>query len=134
VGAELMTGEEADQLLSTDPDRAIYLLAEAAARGSPRALAALNEAGTALGRAIDDIIGTTNPDAVILGGYLGVLGPFLLPGIEPGLVQRLSVDAYASTRVLIREATERDVVLGATLAARDACLYDPLTWTKPLPR
>ena len=85
-----------------------------------------------LGRAVDDIIGVLNPDAVILGGYLGVLSPFLLPTLQPALETRLAVTPYAGTEVLALEKLIARVVGGATLAARDACFSDPLELTYPL--
>lgn len=132
LAAGLLPADDAAELVRADPGHAIRLLTDALARGDPRALTALTRAGTALGRAVDNIIGSVNPDAVILGGYLGLLSPYLIASIESTLAGRLGVAAFAATRVVALADGDRHVVIGATLAARDACLYDPLAWTRPL--
>jgi predicted NBD/HSP70 family sugar kinase len=129
-----MSSDEADRLVSATPAEAVDVIAAAGARGSPRAVAGFAAAGVALGRAVDDVIGTLNPDAVILGGYLGVLAPYLVDTVEPVLTPRLDVAAFGATRLVTLKDSERHVVLGAALAARDACLYDPLTWTRSVGR
>ena len=96
-------------------------------------LGALGEAGQALGRAIDDIIGILNPHAVILGGYFGVLSPYLMPAVEAAIAERVRVGAFRATIVVALPTILPRVVGGAALAARDACLYDPLGLTTHLP-
>ena len=80
---------------------------------------------------MDDVLGSVNPHAVILGGYLGRLAPFLMPSLDRQLRARVHEGPYADTQILV---TEQDppVTAGAVLAARDACLYDPLALTTPL--
>lgn len=130
--SELLTAEEADQLLTEQPHKAIQVLTEAAGARDPGLTEVLDEAGRALGRAIDDIIGIVNPDAVVLGGYLGLLSPHLLGPINVVITERLDIATFAATTVVALDRVIPRVVGGAALAARDACLYDPLTLTHPV--
>lgn len=132
TSAGLLSGEEATQLVHDQPRKAIQVVGEAAAAGEPALTAVLEQAGAALGRAIDDIIGFLNPHAVILGGYLGILSPHLMAMITAGIAERVSIAAFSATTVVPLGDIIPRVVAGATLAARDACLDDPLTLTQPL--
>ncbi|GAB2590381.1 ROK family protein [Microlunatus antarcticus] len=129
--AGLRDAEQAAELVVTDPEQAVSLLVEGARDGDAGVLAALEQAGSSLGRAVDDVLGSVNPHAVILGGYLGRLAPFLMPALDRQLRARVHEGPYADTQILV---TDQDppVTAGAVLAARDACLYDPLALTTPL--
>jgi predicted NBD/HSP70 family sugar kinase len=129
ASAGLMPAAEAERLVDDHPDKAVQLLADAADAGDATVLAALAAASDVLGGAIDDIIGLINPDAVVLGGYLGVIGNHLLPAIEQRTALRRSITAFASTTVLALHQMLPRVVAGAMLAAGDAVLYDPLILT-----
>ncbi|SDV04263.1 Sugar kinase of the NBD/HSP70 family, may contain an N-terminal HTH domain [Microlunatus sagamiharensis] len=132
VQAGLHDEEAAAELVVTDPDAALSLLVDAANAGDTRVVEALEKAGSALGRAVDDVVGSVNPHAVVLGGYLGRLAPFLLPALDRQLRARVHEGPYADTRILVTDEAEPPVAAGAVLAARDACLYDPLGLTTPL--
>ena len=97
-------------------------------------LATLADAGSALGGVIDDVLGVLNPHAAIIGGYVGVLSPYLRESMDARLSERLSDPAFAATLVVSLETPEPRVVRGAAMSARDACLADPLTLTRPLAR
>ena len=60
----------------------------------------LKRAGTALGDAIDDVIGIINPDTVILGGYLGALSPYLRDSIQERISHRVTIPAFADTKIV----------------------------------
>jgi predicted NBD/HSP70 family sugar kinase len=120
---------EAAQLVTEDPYGALQRLTEAAEAGDPQVLAVLARAASALGTALDDVIGALNPDVVVLGGYLGALQPYLVGALEERISRRLSVEAFARTTLVTLGRIEPRVALGAALAARDACLSDPLTLT-----
>lgn len=129
--AGLRDADEAAELVVTDPEQAVSLLVEGARSGETVVLHALEQAGSALGQAVDDVLGSVNPHAVILGGYLGHLAPFLMPALDRQLRARVHEGPYADTQILV---TDQDppVTAGAVLAARDACLYDPLAFTTPM--
>lgn len=128
----LRSSAEARRLVDERPREALGVLAEAASSRHPGLLAALTEAGDALGLVIDDVMGMLNPQTVILGGYLGMLSEHLLPPIEARIANRIGIAAF-STTVTPLPLFQPRAVAGATLAARDVCLYDPLTLTRPLP-
>lgn len=128
--AELLTAAEASQLVDEQPYKAIGFIAEAAAAGEPTVLRALARAGADIGDAVDDMIGAVNPHAVVLGGYLGVLSPYLMASLTDRIGERLAISAYAGTDVVALEQSIPRTVAGAVIAARDACLYDSLSLTK----
>jgi predicted NBD/HSP70 family sugar kinase len=131
VRAGLRDADQAAELVVTDPEQAVSLLVEGARAGDADVQHALEQAGSALGRAVDDVLGSVNPHAVILGGYLGHLAPFLMPSLDRQLRARVHEGPYADTQILVTDE-DPPVTAGAVLAARDACLYDPLALTTPL--
>lgn len=130
----LMSADEAATKVLADPSGALELLRTKAEAGHAGVLSALADAGAALGRVIDDVLGVLNPHAAIIGGYAGVLSPYLRDAMDAQLRVRLSDPAFAGTAVVTLESLEPRVVRGAAMAARDACLADPLTLTRPLRR
>ncbi len=130
----LMSMEAAIAAVKEDPNGALDLLRSEAEAGNDRVLATLADAGSALGGVIDDVLGVLNPHAAIIGGYVGVLSPYLRDAMDARLSERLSDPAFAATLVVSLETPEPRVVRGAAMSARDACLADPLTLTRPLAR
>jgi predicted NBD/HSP70 family sugar kinase len=120
---------EAARLVIEEPYLALRRLTDAAEAGEPKVLAVLARAAAALGTALDDVIGALNPNVVVLGGYLGVLQPYLADAVDEQTSGRLAVEAFAGTTLVTLGRTQPRVALGAALAARDACLYDPLNLT-----
>ncbi len=132
VRSDLMSSDEAVQASLSDPAEAANALAQAAEAGNDAVLKTLEQAGDALGLAVDNTIGTLNPDAVLLGGYLGPLGPSLRPAMDRRVQVRTGEGVYADTQVHLVPAGGHPVSEGAVLAARDACLANPLGLTFPL--
>jgi predicted NBD/HSP70 family sugar kinase len=129
---ELMPPDEAARLVDEQPKEAIRRIVEAIDEGQAAMLQILKRAGTALGDAIDDVIGIVNPHTVILGGYLGALSPYLMDSIQERISHRVTIPAFASTKIVAVDQGVSRVIGGAVLAARDACFYDPLTLTRSL--
>lgn len=129
----LVPRAEVGALVTTDPNAALGAILAAADGGNPQVLALLTDAGHFLGVALDDVIGTVNPDVVMLGGYLGVLQRYLLEPARARVAERLTVPSFATTQLVALGDLAPRVVRGAALAARDACLADPLTLTSVLP-
>ncbi|HVK36267.1 MAG TPA: ROK family protein, partial [Microlunatus sp.] len=130
----LMSMEAAIEAVRDDPSGAIDRLRSEAEAGNEQVLATLAAAGSALGGVIDDVLGVLNPHAAIIGGYVGVLSPYLREAMDARLSERLSDPAFSATLVVSLETVEPRVVRGAAMSARDACLADPLTLTRPLAR
>jgi len=130
----LMSMEAAIEAVREDPSGAIDRLRSEAEAGNEQVLTTLAAAGSALGGVIDDVLGVLNPHAAIIGGYVGVLSPYLREAMDARLSERLSDPAFSATLVVSLETVEPRVVRGAAMSARDACLADPLTLTRPLAR
>ena len=128
----LVPPEEAMRLAVAHPRQSTARLAEAADAGHERTLAALEQAAYGLSRAVDDLIGAVNPDTVILGGALGPLGRLLIPEIAGRLGSRLETGSLGLAPLQSVDKPLPRAVLGATLAARDAVLADPLGLTRVL--
>jgi predicted NBD/HSP70 family sugar kinase len=129
---DLLPADEAARLIDKQPEEAVRRIVEAIDEGQAAMLQVFKRAGTALGDAIDDVIGVANPHTVILGGYLGALSTHLMASIEERIARRLAIPAFAETKVVAVDQNVPRVVGGAVLAARDACFYDPLTLTRPV--
>ena len=125
----LASTAEAERLVEEEPYGVPQRLRDAAAAGDARVLAVLADAGHALGVALDDVIGALNPHLVVLGGYLGVLEPYLGDSLRKRIAGRLAVEPFARTTLVTLDRQTSRVALGAALAARDACLADPLNLT-----
>ena len=126
----LMPRAGAEQMVAERPFEALTLITDAAEAGDERVLSTLTSAGEALGTVLDDVLGSLNPHAAILGGYLGRIWPHLMTGVESKLASRIATQAYSSTRIVALENTEARVVGGAVLAARDAVLAEPMRLTR----
>lgn len=66
-------------LESRDVAALVGLVVERASAGDGAAVAALERAGTWLGRGVATLVNVVNPGAVVLGGYFVPLAPWLLP-------------------------------------------------------
>jgi predicted NBD/HSP70 family sugar kinase len=129
---DLLPKDQASRLVDERPREAIRRIVGAIDEGQAAMLQILKRAGAALGDAIDDVIGIINPDTVILGGYLGALSPYLRDSIQERISHRVTIPAFAETKIVAVEQDVPRVVGGAVLVARDACFYDPLTLTRPV--
>ena len=126
----LLPADEAAELVDRRPLEAMALLVDAAEAGNEKVLQTLATAGDTLGTVLDDFLGSINPHAAIIGGYLGMLAPYLMPSLESRLAGRIARPAFATTRVIAVDHFDRRVVRGAVLAARDGVLTEPLTLTR----
>ncbi len=101
-------------------------VARRAAAGDGAALAALDEAGHALGLALASAINLFDPEAVVLGGTLGSLAPWLAPAVERALA--VHVMATRSTVCEVRGSVFGDAapVRGAAAMVLRSVLADPL--------
>lgn len=97
----------------TGPDGGMEALVAHATVGDPDALAALAEAGRALGVALAAAVNLVDPQAVVLGGHFGPLAPWLRPPVEQELARRVLASARGGCEI-------RASVLGEDAAARGA--------------
>ncbi|MEU8917501.1 ROK family transcriptional regulator [Streptomyces nigrescens] len=112
------------------PGARIGLLARRAADGDTAVVRALHEAGAALGIALAGAVNLLDPQAVVLGGALAGLAPWVLPSLERELVLRTAVTAEdgraGGPEVTVSRLGADGPLLGAAHAALQAVLDDPL--------
>jgi len=111
------------------------LLARRAAEGDTAVVRALHEAGTALGIALAGAVNLLDPRAVVLGGALAGLAPWVLPSLERELALRTAVAAdperAGGPLVTVSRLGADGPLLGAAHAALQAVLDDPLRSCTP---
>ncbi|MEV0004026.1 ROK family protein [Micromonospora sp. NPDC050980] len=91
-------------------DTAATRLADLAGGGDPTTLAALADAGTALGVAVAGVVNLLDLDTVVLGGGYAPLAPWLCPPVVAEISRRVLTAAWSPVTV-------RPAVLGAQSAA-----------------
>ncbi|PWU49366.1 sugar kinase [Micromonospora globispora] len=91
-------------------DTAATRLADLAAAGDPVTLAALADAGTALGVAVAGVVNLLDLDTVVLGGGYAPLAPWLRPPVVAEISRRVLTAAWSPVTV-------RPAALGAQSAA-----------------
>ncbi|MFK0259840.1 ROK family protein [Streptomyces angustmyceticus] len=111
------------------------LLGRRAAEGDTAVVRALHEAGTALGIALAGAVNLLDPRAVVLGGALAGLAPWVLPSLERELALRTAVAAdperAGGPLVTVSRLGADGPLLGAAHAALQAVLDDPLRSCTP---
>ncbi|MDR3082491.1 MAG: ROK family transcriptional regulator [Streptomyces sp.] len=107
--------------LTPGKDR-VELLAERAAQGDKEVRRALRGAGAALGIALTGAVNLLDPQAVVLGGALAALAPWLLPSLERELERRSAGRACA---VSVSQLGPEGPLLGAAHSVVRAVLDDP---------
>ncbi|MFJ2511330.1 ROK family protein [Streptomyces griseoviridis] len=100
----------------------VGLLADRAAEGDEDVRRALRDAGTALGIALTGAVNLLDPEAVVLGGALSGLAPWLLPALEEELDRRTAGPACP---VSVSRLGPEGPLLGAAHSAVRAVLDDP---------
>ncbi|MCX4635535.1 ROK family protein [Streptomyces platensis] len=112
------------------PGARIALLARRATDGDAAVVRALHEAGTALGIALAGAVNLLDPQAVVLGGALAGLAPWVLPSLERELTLRTAVTAESGRvggpAVTVSRLGADGPLLGAAHAALQGVLDDPL--------
>lgn len=105
-------------------------LKAAAVAGDPAALRALEEAGAALGIALSGAVNLLDPQAVVVGGPLADLAPWLLPGVRRELAARVTDRQWRAQDVLVSRLGHDGVLRGAAYSSVRTVLDDPATWIR----
>lgn len=100
------------------------LVARAAA-GRADAVAAVEAAGTVLGRGISAILNLVDVGAVVLGGIYAPLSPWLRGPVERELARRVLAAPWAPPRVLVSSLGGEAAVRGAALSVVRSVIADP---------
>jgi predicted NBD/HSP70 family sugar kinase len=103
-------------------------LRTAAANGDAAALRALEEAGAALGIALSGAVNLLDPQAVVVGGPLADLAPWLLPGVRRELAARVTDRQWRPEDVVTSRLGRDGVLRGAAYSTVRAVLDDPAGW------
>ncbi|MGA5565919.1 ROK family protein [Streptomyces platensis] len=117
------------------PGARIALLARRAADGDAAVIRALHEAGAALGIALAGAVNLLDPQALILGGALAGLAPWVMPSLERELTLRTAVTAESGRAggptVAVSRLGADGPLVGAAHAALQGVLDDPLHCCTP---
>src|SRR5690606_23157960 len=103
----------------------IGVLVARAREGDARVVAALEDAGRALGAALAGAVNLLDPAAVVLGGADAELGEWLVPPMRRELAARVTVRAWDPEALTVSELGRRGPLLGAALATVRSVLEDP---------
>ncbi|MDX3238083.1 ROK family transcriptional regulator [Streptomyces sp. ME03-5709C] len=125
---EQYAGEEAVlRAAGIAPQRqdAVQALQAAAAQGDPAALKALAAAGQAFGIALSGAVNLLDPQAVVLGGTLASLAPWLRKAVERELDRRVTDRQWRADAVRVSRLGREGVLLGAAYSVVRAVLDDP---------
>lgn len=125
---ETFAGEEA--LLRSAGAASPRELRTAAADGDPAAVRALEEAGAALGIALSGAVNLLDPQAVVVGGPLADLAPWLLPGVRRELAARVTDRQWRPQDVVTSRLGRDGVLRGAAYSAVRGVLDDPSRWMR----
>ena len=106
-------------------------LVELAAALDPSTVDALESAGTALGLAVAGVINVLDLDAVVLGGVLAPLAPWLVGPVDRELRRRVLTSAWSPVRVRACALGADAAVLGAAGSVVREIHADPARWCPP---
>jgi predicted NBD/HSP70 family sugar kinase len=106
----------------------VELLTLEARRGNRRLLAALDEAGAALGIAVASALNMLDLDRVVLGGIYSPLAPYLVPTVEREIQARLVSAQWAAVSVRASTLSAGSAVLGAGQVVVHEVLSNPAAW------
>ncbi len=100
-------------------------ISDAAAAGDERALSALRTIGTALASGLATAVSLFDPEAIVLGGFLTDLTPWLAPAIETELEARVLGARFVPYPVQPSQLGALGPLVGAGLSSLQAVVDDP---------
>jgi len=103
----------------------IALIKQAADECDTIALEALAETGTALGLGFASLIDVFNPEKIILGGSLSIVGNYLLPSIQETAAKHSLLDSDPKAEILLSEFETDAILIGAISIVVDDILSNP---------
>jgi predicted NBD/HSP70 family sugar kinase len=121
-------GPQAAATSTGSPGGPVEQLVAAARAGDGEVLAAVREAGRALGAGIAVAINLLDVETVLLGGLYALLAPWLLDPVREQLDRRVLAARWAPTQLLVGRLGADGAVRGAALAAVRGVIDDPAGW------
>ena len=100
-------------------------LLERARAGRPALLAALEQAGTALGIAVAGVVNLIDVDTVVLGGLYASLAPWVQPPVEREIAGRVLAHRWSPIRVTVSQLGGDAAILGGAGAVVQEVLDHP---------
>jgi len=114
-----------DLMAEQNSPLSISIIKQAADDCDKEALEALTETGTALGLGFASLIDVFNPEKIVLGGSLSILGKYLLPSIKETATKQSLSDVSPKAEILL-SCFETDAILkGAISIVVDDILSNP---------
>lgn len=106
----------------------IPLIKQAADLGDTDAIASLTEAGHAMGKGFAGLINIFNPETIILGGPLSILGEYLLPAIKETISRHSFLpEITEQARVQLSSFKQDASLMGAISIVVDDVFSKPLS-------
>jgi predicted NBD/HSP70 family sugar kinase len=106
----------------------VELLALEARNGNRQLIAALDEAGSALGIAVASALNMLDLDKVVLGGIYSPLAPYLVATVEGEIEARVVSAQWAKVSVRASTLSAGSAVLGAGQVVVHEVLANPAAW------
>jgi glucokinase-like ROK family protein len=103
----------------------LNVIAQAAAQGDQEALSALHDTGEAIGQGIANLINIFNPELIVLGGAMIIVGEYLLPAILETVKEKSLPDICRQTQIQLSGFGVEAVVIGAAALVVEAILSNP---------
>ena len=103
----------------------IAIIKNAAEIGDQEAIDALAETGAAMGQGIASLINIFNPEKIILGGPLSVVGDFLLPTVIATAKKHSLPEINQNVEILISSFEEDASLMGAISIVVNDLLQHP---------
>lgn len=103
----------------------ISMIKQAADEGDQESLESLSETGIALGHGFASLIDMFNPEKIILGGTLSIVGNYLLPAVIETATSHSLSDTSPSAEILLSSFETDAILLGAISVVVDDILSRP---------
>jgi glucokinase len=103
----------------------LALIKQAADGGDGQYLVPLAETGAALGLGFASLIDIFNPEKIILGGPLSILGSYLLPAVIETATSHSLTNPNPNTEILLSSFDTDAVLIGAISVVVDDILSNP---------
>jgi glucokinase-like ROK family protein len=98
---------------------------QAADEGDENAIESIAEAGTAMGIGLAGLVNIFNPEKVIIGGPISVVGEYLLPAIQKSVNKYSMAEIAVQTEVSFSEFGADASLVGAAAIVVDDILRNP---------
>ncbi|MCP4140621.1 MAG: ROK family transcriptional regulator [Chloroflexi bacterium] len=103
----------------------IPLIKEAADKGDTEAIEALEETGEAMGFGIATLVSVLNPEKVIIGGPLSIVGEYLLPSIKKVINKRALPELRPNVKILLSNFDKNASLIGSASIVVDNIFSNP---------